>query len=127
MDRRGHYALQRESKQTCSLSLDIASTVCQVTIQENNSAMLAFIVLCLTGRKRCLRINWTTDTDHNPSHSMTAPDRCVMHKDANDVLVQEGPEALNGVSETLSLYLLRGRTGENHSLAHSLACWLMSW
>ncbi|DBA85147.1 TPA: hypothetical protein ACH3X2_005865 [Trebouxia sp. C0005] len=46
------------------------------------------------GRERCLRINWTIDTDHNSSHSMKEPGQCVMHKDANDVLVQAGPEAL---------------------------------
>lgn len=60
------------------------------------------------GRERCRRINWTTDTDHNPSHSMQGPGRCIMHKDANDILIQEGPEALKWCVTNLQPLPLEG-------------------
>lgn len=78
----------------CWEQLQQASCILLATDNDLPGHALAEELARRLGRERCLRINWAMGTDHNPSHSMKEPGQCFIHKDANDVLVQQGPEAL---------------------------------
>ena len=50
---------------------------------------------CVLGRQRCLRIDWGTDAASDASNLQAAEQgRPGFRKDANDVLVQDGIQAL---------------------------------
>lgn len=78
----------------CWTELEQASCILLGTDNDLPGHALAEELARRLGRERCLRINWTVDTTHNPTHGNTDPGRCTMRKDADEMLIEDGAAAV---------------------------------